>query len=121
MVLGRRGANPDGGQPQTCRLPAKEVREHPVAFEQVTQGSVRIRDPSEESPRQAAPTLDYRPAEVRRRQHPDGAPKYGEERLDEVWQQPEPLGDDAGLAREADEVFDDQAEALAPEPVESLP
>jgi len=44
----------------------------------------------------------------------------GEERLDEAWQQPKPLGDDAGLAREAEAVFDDQFKALASEPVERL-
>ena len=42
------------------------------------------------------------------------------ESLDEVWQQSESLDDDAGLACEAEQVFDDQVEALALEPVERL-
>jgi hypothetical protein len=39
---------------------------------------------------------------------------HGEKRLDQAWQQPEALGDHAGFPAEAKEVFDDQAEALAP-------
>ena len=44
----------------------------------------------------------------------------GEQRLHEVRQQPEALDDDARLLRQAEEIFDDQAEALAPKPVERL-
>ena len=46
--------------------------------------------------------------------------RYGEERLDKAWQQSEPIYDDAGLTWEAEEVFDDQTEALAMKPVERL-
>ena len=45
---------------------------------------------------------------------------YGEERLDKVWQEPEPFYNDTGLTWEAEEVFDDQIEALALKPVECL-
>jgi hypothetical protein len=44
----------------------------------------------------------------------------GEERLDEVWQQSEALGDHTRFLRQAKDVFDDHAEALSPEPVECL-
>lgn len=45
---------------------------------------------------------------------------YGDERLDEVWQESETLNDDAALAREAEQVFNDQVEALATEPVKRV-
>jgi hypothetical protein len=66
------------------------------------------------------PALDYSLTEGGRRQEPDGTTGCGEERLDEAWQQPEPLSDDAGLAWEAQQVFDYQVEALALEPMECL-
>jgi hypothetical protein len=43
-----------------------------------------------------------------------------QQRLHEVWQQPEALGDDALIRRERQQILDDQAEALAPEPVEGF-
>jgi hypothetical protein len=46
--------------------------------------------------------------------------RHGEERPHEVRQHPEALDDHARFPREAKEVFDDQAEALAPEPAERL-
>ena len=46
--------------------------------------------------------------------------RYGEGRLDQAWQQSEPLYDDTGLTWEAEEVFDDHVEALALKPVECL-
>ena len=44
----------------------------------------------------------------------------GEQRLDQVRQQSEALDDHTGACRQAQQVFDDQAEALALEPVEAL-
>lgn len=107
IVLGRHGIYLDGRQSQTRRLLAEGVCEHPVAFEQVTQGPLRVTGFGEESPSRSAPALEHRPTEVGRREKPDGTTWDGEEGLDEAWQQPEPLDDDAGLAREAEEVFDD--------------
>lgn len=50
--------------------------------------------------------------------------RFGEQRFDQAWQEPEPFdndtGDDSGLALEGEEVFDDQIEALALKPVECL-
>src|SRR5271157_2878588 len=46
--------------------------------------------------------------------------RHGEERFHEAWQQSETLDDHAGFLREAEEVFDDQVEALALEPMERL-
>lgn len=46
--------------------------------------------------------------------------REGEERLDEAGQQPETLDDDTGLAGKSEEIFGDQAEALALKPGESL-
>jgi hypothetical protein len=46
--------------------------------------------------------------------------RRSEQRFHQAWQQPETLGDHRGLRREAQEVFDDQAEPLAPEPVEGI-
>jgi hypothetical protein len=45
---------------------------------------------------------------------------HGDERLHEAWQQPEALDDYTRFPGEAEEVFDDQAEALALKPVERL-
>jgi hypothetical protein len=44
--------------------------------------------------------------------------RYGEQRLDKAWQQPEPLYDDTGLTWETKEIFDDQLEAFTLKPVE---
>jgi len=44
----------------------------------------------------------------------------GQQRLDQVRQQTEALRDHAIVHRQAQQVLDDQAEALAPEPVEGL-
>jgi hypothetical protein len=46
--------------------------------------------------------------------------RHGEERLHQVRQRPQAPGDHARFPREAEKVFDDQAEALAPEPAERL-
>jgi hypothetical protein len=83
-VLGRCGVDLKGGQSQTRRFLAEGVREHPVAFEQVAQGSFRIGGPGEKPRGRSAPTLDHRPAEVWRREEPDGLSMYGEEGLDEA-------------------------------------
>jgi hypothetical protein len=47
-------------------------------------------------------------------------PGVGQQRLHQARQQPEALGDHAGSGRQAEEVPDDQPEALAAEPVERL-
>ena len=46
--------------------------------------------------------------------------RLGEERLHEAWQQSEALDDHTRFPWEAEDVFNDHAEALAPEPVECL-
>jgi hypothetical protein len=43
-----------------------------------------------------------------------------QQRLHEMWQQPEALGDDALTWRERVQILDDQAEALVPEPVKDF-
>jgi hypothetical protein len=43
-----------------------------------------------------------------------------EEGLDEAWQQPEAFNDHTRFSWEAQQIFDDQVEALAPKPVEGL-
>src|SRR5262245_62716297 len=43
-----------------------------------------------------------------------------QQRLHEVWQQPEALGDDTLIRRERQQILYDQAEALAPEPVKGF-
>jgi hypothetical protein len=58
--------------------------------------------------------------ELGSRDEPDSVTMQGEERLYEVWQEPEALGDHTRFLGQAKDVFDDHAEALSPEPVECL-
>ena len=120
IVLRRREVDLNSVQSQTCRFIAEDVREHSIAFEQVAQGPLRIAGPGEKSPRRSAASLDHCVSKVGRRKEPDGTTGYGEKRLDEVWQQSKPVNDDAGLAWETEQVFDDQIEAHAAEPVKRL-
>ena len=46
--------------------------------------------------------------------------RYCEERLEKAWQQSEPLCDDTGLTRQAEEIFDNPVEGLALKPGECL-
>jgi hypothetical protein len=54
--------------------------------------------------------------ELGRRDEPDAMAPIKQQRLHEVRQQPEALGDDALIRRERQQILDDQAKALAPKP-----
>src|SRR5262249_47997210 len=58
IVLGHRGVDFNGGQSQMLRFLANDVREHPIAFEQVAQGSFRVTGPREKAPHCSASPLD---------------------------------------------------------------
>ena len=51
IVLSHRGVDLNSGQFQTRRFLTEDIREHPVAFEQVPQGSFRIGGLGEKSRR----------------------------------------------------------------------
>ncbi len=85
IVLGRRSVDLDGVQSQTRRFLAQDVREHPIAFEQVAQGSFRVTGPRDKSPRGSATTLDHCLTKIRRRQKPDSTGRRAEERLHKLW------------------------------------
>src|SRR6266511_1540576 len=119
VILGHRGVNLDDAHPEVVGFLVKAFREHPITFEQIVQGPLRLAGLPGDLP-QGAPTLERDPTEPGRRQEPDGVIRHGEERLHEAWQQPEAFDDHTGFPRKAEEVFDDQVEAFAPKPVERL-
>jgi SAM-dependent methyltransferase len=119
IILGHRVVDCDDAQPELLSFLAEAFREHPISFEQVVQGALRISGLPGDLP-QRAPAVEGGPAEVGRREKPHGVIRHSEEWLHEAWQQPEALDDHAPFPRETEEVFDDQAKALAPKPVERL-
>ena len=120
VVLSQRGIDFNSRQSQARRFLAQDVREHPIAFEQIAQGSFRIRGLGEKSPRRSAAFLNHCLTELRRREQPDGTTRFGQERFDELWQQSKSLDDDTALARQPQDIFNYQIKALAAKPVERL-
>src|SRR6185369_13079355 len=105
VVLGRRDVDLNRRQSQTRCFLTQEVREHPIAFEQVTQGFFGVTGLREKSPGRSAAACDDGLAELGRRQKPDGMSRNGEKRLHEAWQQPESLDDHPRW--QTKDVFDD--------------
>jgi aminoglycoside phosphotransferase (APT) family kinase protein len=116
-ILGHRGVDSDSCQLQARRLLAEAFGEHPISLEQVVQGLIGVAGLTGDLP-QRATAVERGPAELGRREQPDGVTGPGQQRLDQVRQQPEPLGDHRMFAPH--EVLGDQVEALASEPVERL-
>ena len=120
IVFGRGDVDFNHGQCQTRRFLAEDFREHPIAFDQVAQGSFRITRPGEKVPRGSTAILDHCLTKVGRREEPDGTIRDGEERLDEVWQRSKSFDDHTAIAWETEQVFDDEVEALSAKPVKRL-
>src|SRR6266542_2576449 len=93
VILGHRGVNLDDAHPEVVGFLVKAFREHPITFEQIVQGPLRLAGLPGDLP-QGAPPLERDPTE--------------------------PFDDHTGFPRKAEEVFDDQVEAFAPKPVERL-
>src|SRR6266511_4977765 len=62
VILGHRGVNLDDAHPEVVGFLVKAFREHPITFEQIVQGPLRLAGLPGDLP-QGAPTLERDPTE----------------------------------------------------------
>src|SRR5919201_2015244 len=119
LILCHGGVHLDDAQAEAGGFRPDALGEHPVPLQQVGQGPLRVAGLRGDVP-QRAPAGEGGAAEARCRAQPDRVLRDGEQRPHQARQQPEPLGDHVGSGRKAEQILDDQPEALAAEPVEGL-
>lgn len=91
FLLSHCNVNLNGRHFQTRRFLSQNVRKHPVAFEQVAQGSFGSICPCKKSCRRTSTTLEHFLSKVRRRKKPDRLSRFREKRLDKARRQTESL------------------------------
>jgi hypothetical protein len=94
----RRGVDLDGLHPEVAGLFAHAVGEQAVAFEQVAQRPRCVAGLAGDVP-ERSPSGERRPAELRRGKQPHGASGVGQQRPDQLRQEPEALHQHTGLDR----------------------
>jgi hypothetical protein len=109
----------DGGQTGRLDRARETLGDELIALEQVAQSAFRVAGLVGDIPHGAS-AFERRQPELGRRDEPDAMVRITQQRLHEVWQQAEALGDEALIRRERQQILDDQAEAFAPEPVKKF-
>ncbi|MFD4977835.1 hypothetical protein [Streptomyces sp. NPDC058424] len=120
IVFRHRGIDMDGVQLEMLGFLLKAFCEHVVTFRNVAASLCGIAGLPYEPLPWYRPTLDGGLAEIGCGKKPDCVLRSSKQRFHKVRQQPKSLDDDAWLLRQAKEIFNDQAEALALKPVEGL-
>src|SRR3954467_2831623 len=117
--FGRRPIYQEYLQAEPDRFVGDLLRESLVTFQQTFERKRRVGRAKPELVGRR-PTLEHATPKTRRRDQPNGVPRFVEKRMHEGREEPEPLGDGHRPAGLADEIGDDRIEAPASKPRKRL-
>src|SRR5262249_39337622 len=105
-VLRQAAVQLDGGQTGRLDHDLEALGEEPIALQQVAERAYRVAGFVRDAPH-GATAFERSQPKLGRRDEPDAMTRIMQQRLHEVWQQPEALGDDASARRQLEQILDD--------------